>query len=371
MSRALKTVYPAAPILLQKVRFGIQFQACECAVLFMFPAKPADLDKEATMHRRTFLRAMGTCIAVSLMPLSAPAQNGAPAIPVLMFHKVDDVPHDPESISSAQFAALLANMWATGFYPVNMSDILGNSVDRIVPKGLKPVGITADDAHRSIVFSRAAGSREGQRNVRSLTEILRDSLKPFGRIPRATFFVGRVEDDRVSKRPEGYFGNYTSLSAVMEGIKDMPGVEIGYHTVRHTRMSNMDANQVREIIKEQMDDFKALGVLERVSSILAYPYGVRPSPEGIAQLRRMGFKGAVLAYPGVREAMYDTVPSCAYDGTLLTDPFLIPRVCIGSHAYAYRNAAKSGSFVPIDPLEDFRKDVTEALPDIYVSKGQA
>ncbi len=321
------------------------------------------------MLRRTFLRIAGTGFIISLMPFGVSAQNITPAIPILMFHKVDDTPSDPESISSLQLAELLANIWNVGFYPVNISDILDGKIDQIVPKGLKPVGITADDSHRSIIFSKTSFSHKNQRNAQSFVDILRDSLKHFGRSPRATFFVAKVEDDRLSKQPEGYFGNYMPLPAVIDMLKAMPGLEIGYHTVRHTRMLNMNANQVKEIMEEQINDFRSLGIMNRVTPILAYPYGARPSPQGIDQLSRMGFKGAVLAYPGVHEATYDSVPSCDYNEKLLTNPFLIPRVCIGAHIYAQGNSPKSGNFVSIAPWEDFSKDILEALPNIYVSKG--
>ena len=324
------------------------------------------------MDRRTFLRIMGAAglaLVLPSFPALAESRGEVSAIPILMFHKVDDNPRDPESISSEQLAALLAELWRIGFHPVNMSDILDNQVDRVVPKGLKPVGITADDAHRSVVFSRLSRTDGELPNARSLLEILQDSLKPFGREPRATIFVSRVEDDRITNQQGGYFGNYMPLSVVLQTLEAMPGLEIGYHTVSHTRMLNMDASQVRELIEEQIADFKTLGIVDQVVPVLAYPYGVRPASEGIAELRRMGFKGAVLAFPGVREARYDTLPTCNYNGTLLTDPFLIPRVSIGSHIYAPNNSAQKGSYVAIDPLDDFRKDVLEALPNIYRSSG--
>ncbi len=318
------------------------------------------------MNRRTFLRLSASTLALAFMPAPASARVHAPAIPILMFHKINDAPGDPESVSGAQLAALFGELWELGFCPVNASDILDGKVDELVPRGLKPVGVTADDAHSSVLFFKNARERAGLLNARPLAEIFRASLKPSGLAPRATFFISRVEDDRISKQPGEYFGGYKTLPAILDELDALPGLEIGYHTLNHIKMTRMDAGQVREIIQKQQDDFASLGVLDRVAPVLAYPYGVPPAPEGLRELRRLGFKGAVTAYPGMREGRANP-PACEYDGRLLSDPFLVPRVCIGSHTYT--RPSGGGLYAPIDPREDFRKDVLEALPHIYVSKG--
>ncbi len=320
------------------------------------------------MHRRMFLRGLGAGLALALVPVPGLSRSGA-AIPVLMFHKVVDTPAFPEDIGSGQLAALFDALWKQGFCPVNMTDILDGKVDGMVPRGMKPVGITADDAHRSIVFSQATAQHEQQRNARSFVDIFAESLSGSGRMPRATFFIAAVGDDRYTKKVEGYFGNYEPLPRVMDRLGRWPGLEIGYHTRSHRRMTGMGAEQVRSLMQEQMDDFAAQGILERVVPVLAYPYGELPKPEGVEELRRMGFKGAVLAFPGVREGRYESIPACGYGGGLLCDPFHIPRVCIGSFAYASQKTAQGRAYTPIDPLADFQKDVLESLPGLYVSKG--
>lgn len=328
------------------------------------------------MQRRTLLRLMGVALATVCMPLpilagkADPRADGEdlPAIPILMFHKVDDAPRYPEDISTAQLTALLAHLWNMDFCPVNMRDILDGSVDRVVPRGLKPIGITADDAHRSIVFSRETARHEEQRNARSFVDILRDSLRASGHAPRATLFLSRVGDDRYSAKAGGYFGGHLPLAAVLDALAAMPGLEIGYHTCAHKNMRDMDAREVSQVMKEQIQDFAALGVGQRVAPILAYPYGVPPSPQGVDALRSMGFKGGVLAYPGTGEGRYATPPPCLYDRQLVTDPFQIPRVCVGAYTYAVRGAG-GPPYLPIDPLDDVAKDVLHALPRFYTSQG--
>lgn len=320
------------------------------------------------MNRRFFLRILAVGLLIAALPTPCLAGNASPAIPILMFHKVDDRPEDPESISPRQLEALFTRMWNLGFYPVNMSDILKNRVDSVVPGGLKPVGITVDDAHPSVLFSRLSTPASGElRNSRSFVEVLRDSLEPFGRAPRATIFIGRVGDDRISTIPGEYFGGYLPLPDALALLDETPGVEAGYHTIAHKSMTAMGAAETRATLEAQREEFATEGVLERVVPILAYPYGHPPLPEGLEELRAMGFWGAALAFPGVREGRHDTSPVCEYDGTLLTDPFLVPRVNIGAYAYPYRPADRNEPFVSLDPWADFQKDVLNAMPSMYVA----
>lgn len=318
------------------------------------------------MNLPAFFRIMAAGVLAAVLSLSCHAGDVNPAIPILMFHKVDDQPEDPESISPVQLEALFTRMWSMGFCPVNISDILENRVDGIVPAGLKPVGITMDDAHPSVLFSRSSTPKSGGlKNSRPLVEILHDSLKPFGHAARATIFIGRVWNDRISTVPGEYFGGYLPLAEALALLDETPGIEVGYHTVTHKSMGAMGAAETRSALEAQREDFARQGVLENVVPILAYPYGHRPLPEGLEESRSQGFLGAVLAFPGIGEGMYDTLPACEYDGTLLTNPFLIPRVSIGAKAYPYRPADRNTPFVSLDPYDDFKKDVLDALPLLY------
>lgn len=327
------------------------------------------------MHRRTVLRGLGAAVALSLFPVPGPlralgqppAAEGSAALPVLMFHKVDDAPRYPEDVSSGQVAALFDALWKQGFCPVNVSDLITGRVDAVVPAGLKPVCLTADDAHPSVLFARN-GADDARCNARSLVEVLVASLEPYGHAARGTLFLGRVSDDRTSPWPGAYFATPRPLAEVLDELEAIaPGMETGYHTVDHTRMNGMGGSEVRALMEAQMTDFTRLGVERRVRRLLAYPYGIRPTDQGIAALKALGFEGAVLAFPGVGEGRYDDIPSCGYAGELKSDPFLIPRVCIGAYAYARKGAPEP--YLPLDPLEDFRKDVTFALPRLYVSRG--
>lgn len=342
------------------------------------------------MNRRAFLAllgglAAGAAVGVWPRPASAstpaspsappPAPGGdgvpaeLPAIPILMFHRIDEKPHSPEGISSEQLTRVLEYAWEQGYYPVNMSDIFLGRVDEIVPRGRMPLGITVDDAHRSVIFSRKTTIHADQRNERSFIEIFGDSTTRHNLPPRATLFLSAVVA-RHTGPDGGYFGGQMSLAGVLDALSVMPGVEAAYHTRRHPRMRAMGFKQTRAVMEDQMEQFRALGVLDRIARILAYPYGARPDDQGVQALRELGFLGGVLAFPGVREGRYDEVPLCYYDGRLLNDPFLVPRVGIGALTYAFGAITAGERFREIDPVEDFRKDA-QSIPRTYRSRGPA
>ncbi len=291
-----------------------------------------------------------------------------PAIPILLFHRMVDAPRFPEDMATEAMTALFAHAWQAGYSPVNMTDILTGQVDAIVPKGRMPLGITADGAHASLIFSQNTAPQGGDRgplqNARSLVEVLAASM-PEGSLPRATFFLS--VGPRPPKRESSYFGSIMPLKDIADALAIMPGIEFGYQTKWYTPLHSVNESQMAKLIEDQMDDLQRLGMLDRVSRIMAYPFGGRPNEDGLLALRNAKFLGGVLTYPGVNEAHHVEVPQCYYDGKLMTNAFLVPRVAIGSHVYA--RGTKPAENPPIDPIEDFRKDVQKAIPRPYVSRG--
>ncbi len=292
-----------------------------------------------------------------------------PAIPVLMFYRIEDEPRFPEDISVAQLTALFSYMWGQGFRPVNISDIILGRVDDIVPKGFKPVGISTDAAHASIIFSNltAPDGADGHplNNAQSFVEVLGSSLHGIT-TPRATFFLSI--GSRKATKESSYFGSIMPLKDIADVLSPMSGIEFAYQSRWHTRLSDLNEAQMTKVIENQMEHFNQLHMLDKVQKIMAYPFGGKPSDEGMLALRNAQFLGGVLTYPGVDEAHYKQVPICVYDGKLMTDPFLIPRVSIGSHVYAKGNKPLKNP--PIDPIEDFKKDVEKGIMRQYISRGK-
>jgi hypothetical protein len=301
------------------------------------------------ISRRRFLAGLAATLAAHCLNIpGADAASREGAIPILMFHKVCDRPRRPEDISPGQLARLFDFIWKQGFAPLNMRDILLGRVDDALPKGRKALGITVDDAHPSVIHSRKEHPQAAA--SRSFVDIFTDSAGRAGLAPRATFFLSG----------QSYFGGKPGLARVLDRLARLPGLECGYHTRRHPRMTDWDYQRTRQILEEQMEDFAAKGVFERIPRILAYPYGLPPADDGLRALEDLDFLGAALAFPGVNEANYTSLPVCRYGRTgLLTPRFHIPRVNIGAYIYAPR-----GGVAPIDPLDDFRKDAG-TIPDVY------
>ncbi len=289
-----------------------------------------------------------------------------PAIPILSFYRVEENPRFPEDISSQQLTNLFAHVWSQGFRPVNMSDILLGRVDAVVPKGYKPLGITTDGAHASIIFSSSTAPKGGDKgplkNAQSFVEVFAASLQNIT-LPRATFFLSIPK----GRKPNTYFGSIMQLKDIIDVMQVMPDVEFAYQSKFYTSLGGLNGETVRQVMEFQMEDFQQLGVFNKITRIVAYPYSSRPNDEGMLALRDLQFFGGTLTYPGVGEAHHKTVPQCFYDSRLITNPFLIPRVAIGSHAYAPGTEPVKNP--PIDPIDDFKKDVIRGVPKPYVSRG--
>ena len=316
------------------------------------PGEDSRRNEALPVSRRRFLAGLAATLACGLnSPLVVSGAHAAPgegAVPVIMFHKVRERPHSPEEISPDQLARLFDFIWQQGYAPLNMSDILLGRIDAVLPKGHKALGITADDAHPSVMYSRKEHLQAA--TSRSFVEIFADSAGRAGLAPRATFFLSG----------ESYFGGKRGLAWVLDQLAPLPGLECGYHTRRHPRMTGWGYRQTLRVLDEQMKDFRDKGVFERIARVLAWPYGLPPADEALAVLEELDFLGAALAFPGVNESGYAGLPVCRYSRTgVVTSRFHIPRVNIGAYIYAPRGGA-----APIDPLDDFRKDVG-SIPDVY------
>ncbi len=338
------------------------------------------------MQRRDFLRNMGSILLGSFasgvltqlthMAYAADQQydrmvDHIPAIPIVMFYRVTDKPSFPEDISSEQLNAVFHYAWNLGYRPVNISDIIAGTVDTLVPKGYMPLGITTDGAHPSMVFSQSSAPTMAEKgiiqNARSFIQVLGESIQSVNYAPRATMFLSAVRTEAKNIGVTPYFGGEIPLRSIADALTTMPGIEFGYQTRRHTQLNKLNETQVRPLIEEQMQDFQNVGMLERVSRIIAYPFGGLPKDSVLMTLRDLQFIGGVLTFPGTMESRYKEVPQCIYDGKLMMDPFRIPRVGIGASTYAQGYGATKTT--PINPVDDFRKDVEKALPRPYVSRG--
>ncbi len=326
------------------------------------------------MNRRIFLTHLASFLLYASFPtrlcLSSNHSLKQSAIPVCMFHRVNDTPKFPEEVRSKELKDFFTYTWSNGYYPINVGDILERRVDSVVPQGLKPLVITIDDASPSVFFSKKDTKLHALKNEYSFMNILIDSCRQFNFEPRITIFMSSCDYKKLGLE-DVYFGGIMPLKQIIEPtISRYSGVEFGYHTHKHPIMRDMNYGQTKDLLQNQMHVFKKEGVIDSVVPIFAYPYGVPPQADGIEALKDLGFSGAVLASSGVSEAVYTTMPQCLYsykDG-LSIDRFRIPRMSIGSYRYSY--IIKSKQFTPITPIDGFKKNYEyQIIP--YVSRGKS
>lgn len=324
------------------------------------------------LSRRLFLKSL--CLGLSgltLAPSFVVANPQKQTLPILMFHKVLDEPTRPEDISPSELSELFQFLFENNYRPINITDIINTpeKIAQIFAEGFKPFAVTADDAHSSLLFSQNNACTyditTSLPNQFSFLEIYTKSAKPYNISPKATFFISEsiegVYDkrnyQRASKATNKYFGDFIRLPAVLDLLENYSGIELGYHTCEHIFMGDKNAKETHDILAMQMNAFKEMGVFDKIKPLFAYPYGYPPSPEGIEAIKDLGFIGAVLAFPGVNEAKYKTIPLCEIDAEyqLVNDTFFIPRTNIGSYIYAPPNPNEL-VYKKIDPIEDLRKD---------------
>jgi hypothetical protein len=318
--------------------------------------------------RRNVIKALGAtafsvcagglpmCVQAAIRPLSN--------IPILMFHKVCDQPIYPEDISPEQLAAVLEYAMQCKYRPVNMSDIVTGRVDSLVPAGYKPLGITVDDAHQSVFFSRNEVFHPDLQNTRSFLDVLSAVSARYQCQPRATLFICRVGNNRFSNKPEEYFGGHLPLSTLVQRLHStLPGVEMGYHTRNHLDVSACTAEEMRAILYDQIDDFQQLGVLQHIAPVFAYPFGEEPKKAARKAVAEMGFRGAFLAFPDLEELGEEQI-YYSYEKRLHSNYFRIPRMNIGAWMYT-----EGSTFELIDPVRDFQNNVEKGRTGIYISQG--
>jgi peptidoglycan/xylan/chitin deacetylase (PgdA/CDA1 family) len=197
------------------------------------------------------------------------APNELGEIPILEIHRVA-VPASRWQITPDDLRALLANLYASGFRPVDFRAVADRQID--LPRGFAPVVLTFDDGDPS-QFQWAPGGQGTTPDPNSAVGILWQfhQTHPDWALA-ATFFVNR--------NPFG------ADSAAKVRWLVAHGFEIGDHTVHHVDMTKLDAAQM----------------LQEVGGMAAWIQNAVP-----------GYRVQTLAYPYGFAAH---LPSTAWDGTI-------------------------------------------------------
>jgi peptidoglycan/xylan/chitin deacetylase (PgdA/CDA1 family) len=227
-------------------------------------------------------------------------------IPIVMYHEIGGRPvaSDPGLVRSvAAFKKDLELLYDAGFRPVNLSDVLNDSID--IPAGTSPVVLTFDDGRESQfrLIDKGNAYRVDPDCALGVMQAFHER-HPGWRM-RATFFVLPQ-----SERTRDIFGQ-AGLGAQKVDYLLGQGMEIGNHTVHHKDLSRLSAAEIQAEIGGAHNALLAIAPRATIRAV-ALPMGRFPrDPARLAYLTRGTFAGKTYDYQAALDASYRAVPSPA------------------------------------------------------------
>lgn len=214
-------------------------------------------------------------------------------VPVLMYHRVDDVPRNRLAVPPAMFAEQMAYLQAQGYHSISLAELLAYYIDK-QPLPSKPIVITFDDGFvDNITIALPIMQQYGMSGSVCLISDWVDRMNDWEEFP------GKVAARTM---------NWEQLRAWRDA-----GMGIVCHTVSHPRLNRLNEEEItRELTESKRVLAEQLG---QAIDVLCYPYGdFDARVQHIAQAT--GFKGAL--------AIFERAPLWRFD------PYAIRRIPISS-----------------------------------------
>lgn len=234
-------------------------------------------------------------------------------IMILEYHKLGPE-EDRWTRSYANFWRDMGNLYAKGYRPVGLNDLLDNTID--VPAGFSPVVLTFDDSSpQQFTYLHEPGGDVGV-DPNSAVGMLERFHQLHPDFPlKATFFVLPGADP-----PHDLFGQEEFKERKLRHLVDK-GFEIGNHTFWHQRLDQLEE---KEDVSAQIG--KAIQSLETIVPgyqvrTLALPLGLFPADEGWA--RAGNYEGATYKNEMILLATGGTTPPPDHKEF---DPLHVPRI---------------------------------------------
>ena len=200
--------------------------------------------------------------------------NEVGRIPIVMYHSVGDpgkYDRNGLNIAPATFRKHLELMYAAGWYPINMRDMLKAQID--VPVGKTPVVLTFDDGRGSQFHQLPSGAVD----PRCALGIMMDFNRQHPDWPlRGTFYVLTRRANPIPFYQRGKEG------AKLNRLIDL-GFEIGNHSSSHGWMSRMSEGKLQFEVADCIRYIKKLAPRATMDTF-CLPYGARPKNAGIQVL---------------------------------------------------------------------------------------
>ncbi len=222
-----------------------------------------------------------------------------------MYHEIGGKPvrRDPSLVRPVEaFKKDLELLYAAGFRPVNLSDVLEDNID--VPPGTSPVVLTFDDGRES-QFRLIETATAYKVDPNSAMGILQAFSKqhPDWKM-RATFFV--LPKSNSTLEVFGQPGQGKDKLAYLLG----EGMEIGNHSIHHRNMRRMTPAQIQAEIGGAHNLLMEAAPNARITAV-ALPMGVYPDRKNWPYLVKGTFQGKSYEYKAAMQAAWRPVPSPA------------------------------------------------------------
>lgn len=230
--------------------------------------------------------------------------NEVGQIPILMYHDVGGKPYprDPGLVRSVDaFKKDLELLYAANFRPVNLSDVLNNSIH--LPPGKSPVVFTFDDA-RASQFRLIEGAAERRIDPDCALGILQAFHQKHSDWDlRATFFV--LPRSEKTQEPFGQPGADDKFRYLVE-----QGMELANHSIHHRSFRHMTPDRIQAEIGGANNLILQAAPKARITSV-ALPMGVYPPKRYWPYLIKGTYEGKAYAYKAALLAAWRPIPAPA------------------------------------------------------------
>lgn len=223
-------------------------------------------------------------------------------VPILMYHRIADIPDDRNSLSPAKFTKQLDYLSSRGFHTVSLQDVHDYyTIGKKLPP--KPIVLTFDDGYEDN-FSVALPLLTA-RNMTAAVFPISD-------------WVGQPNDWENFGKPPAVTMNWEQLQNWLNA-----GMEIGSHTVSHPFLSQLPGDALHTELTQSKEVL--LSRFSLPGDFLCYPYGDY-SDQVITAAKEAQYKGAL--------AIYDKAPLWNLD------LYALPRIPVSSRQPLWEFAIK-------------------------------
>lgn len=196
-------------------------------------------------------------------------------VPILMYHRINNIPGDRITVPPQMLAAQLGYLKQKGYTTISLMDLYAH-VTQGKPVPSRSVILTFDDSYEdNLLYALPLLQQYG----------MRATVFPI------TGWIGKYNDW------EDYPGKPRCRTMSWEQLKlwCQAGMEVGCHTVNHPHLTALSASEIETeltISKTMLEER-----LGRTIDFLCYPYG--SFDNRVKEIgKRIGFKGAVAIFEG-------------------------------------------------------------------------